>query len=84
MSILISPSDNRGWGAGIRRRSRSSMRGVGVVARRPLTLRGLLGLGVRRTRRRRYSRRIMVVVPEFFLLTTTRLVGRSDCRRRRR
>ncbi|ADM53798.1 pVII [Turkey adenovirus 1] len=63
MSILISPSDNRGWGAAMRRRCRSSMRGVGLRRRRtttvrPLTLRSLLGLGARRRRRGRASSRV--------------------------
>uniref|UniRef100_A0AB38ZPB4 PVII protein n=1 Tax=Psittacine aviadenovirus B TaxID=2169709 RepID=A0AB38ZPB4_9ADEN len=52
MSILISPSDNRGWGAmRPRRMRRHSMRGVGL-RRGALTLRTLLGLGTTRRRRR--------------------------------
>ncbi|AGX93338.1 pVII [turkey adenovirus 5] len=61
MSVLISPSDNRGWGAGMRYRRRTSMRGVG---RRRMTLRQLLGLGARRRRRTRpttVSNRLVVV-----------------------
>ncbi|WXH80959.1 MAG: pVII protein [Psittacine adenovirus 12] len=58
MSILISPSDNRGWGAMRPRRiTRHGMRGVGV-RRGALTLRRLLGLGAARRRRRVSSRRV--------------------------
>ncbi|WPM93283.1 core protein precursor pVII [Goose adenovirus 4] len=62
MSILISPSDNRGWGTMMRRsrsrstmRRRPAMRGTGVRRRirralttAPMTIRRLLGLGRRR------------------------------------
>lgn len=66
MSILISPSDNRGWGAMMRRtrscgpmRRRSSMRGTGARRRRrmrslvniPMTIRRLIGTGMRRVPR---------------------------------
>ncbi|QGQ62663.1 pVII [Fowl aviadenovirus E] len=78
MSILISPNDNRGWG--MRRRSRSSMRGVGIRHRR-LTLRSLLGLGTVSRRRRggRSSRRSSRPAS-----TTTRLMVVRTSRRRRR
>nr|WJJ54612.1 MAG: pVII protein [Otus scops adenovirus] len=79
MSILISPSDNRGWGTCLRRRSRSAMRGVGV--RRPLTLRTLLGLGTRR--RRRGTRRIRGGATRRSS-TTTRIVAVRTTRSRRR
>ncbi|QEJ80772.1 protein VII [Southern Psittacara leucophthalmus aviadenovirus] len=79
MSILISPSDNRGWGA-MRRRPRPSMRGVGV-RRRPMTLRSLLGLGTRRTRRSTRRGRISGGATR----TTTRIVAvRTTSGRRRR
>nr|QQD36939.1 pVII [Pacific black duck aviadenovirus]UAJ21420.1 core protein precursor pVII [Duck aviadenovirus] len=62
MSILISPSDNRGWGTMMRRsrsrsmiRRRPAMRGTGlrrrirrVISGAPMTIRRLLGLGRRR------------------------------------
>ncbi|WPS63616.1 pVII [Aviadenovirus phalacrocoracidae] len=77
MSILISPSDNRGWGAGMRRRYRSSIRGVGT--RRAMTLRTLLGLG---TRRRRRSRRVSG--GRVGRSMTTRIVAVRTTRTRRR
>ncbi|QCC26502.1 pVII [Fowl aviadenovirus B] len=81
MSILVSPNDNRGWG--MRRRSRSAMRGVGT-RRRPrrsrMTLRTLLGLGTasRRRRGRRVGRRSRPAA------TSSRLVVVRTSRRSRR
>ncbi|APO40949.1 pVII [Pigeon adenovirus 2a] len=71
MSILISPSDNRGWG--MRRRTRSSMRGVGV--RRPLTLRRLLGLGTTTSRRRNRRRRAVRGGASRRTSTSTRIIA---------
>ncbi|ALF39440.1 pVII [Duck adenovirus 3] len=77
MSILISPSDNRGWGAMMRRtrscsrmRHRSAMRGTGLrrrlrrAVRRvvPATIRSILGLGKRRRIPRTSSRTTLVAV----------------------
>lgn len=83
MSILISPSDNRGWGISMRRsrsrstmRRRPSMRGTGARRRSrralsaPMTLRRLLGLGRRR-------------VPRIGSRTTLVAVTSSGRRRRR-
>ncbi|BBJ21545.1 core protein precursor pVII [Crane-associated adenovirus 1] len=73
MSILVSPSDNRGWGV---RRCRRGIRGVGC--RRGLTLRGLLGMGARRRVRRSRARRRAPPV------SRTTLVAVRSTRRRRR
>ncbi|BCZ16700.1 core protein precursor pVII [Aviadenovirus bubonis] len=82
MSILISPSDNRGWGTRLRRRARSAMRGVGT--RRPLTLRTLLGLGATRRRRRGARRSRILGGASRRSSTTTRIVAVRTTRSRRR
>nr|WGL40801.1 pVII [Tawny frogmouth aviadenovirus A] len=78
MSILVSPSDNRGWGYN------RSMRGCGVRRRRvgaALTLRRLLGLGtVGRRRRLRGGRRPRRSASS----TTTRIVAVRTTRHPRR
>ncbi len=78
MSILISPSDNRGWGAGMRRR-RAGMRGVGLGG--VLTLRRLLGAGVKTaTKMRSMRRRRMRGGAK--TSTTTKIVAVTTRRRR--
>ncbi len=81
MSVLISPSDNRGWG--MRRRPRSSMRGVGSTGR--LVLRRLLGLGTTTSRRRRRgTRRVRGGAARRSTTSTTRVIAVRTTRRRRR